>query len=153
MLKGPNNASRCFYLICLNKSFVQYFCDPLPTCSLGRCDLRDHFRKKGIFFFKKSAGKSALHGVGVPLQLKMGKRGGGVPDRWEDYSNIGSVIEGTRFLAFKVPLRAALLAQVKQKKQLESKCDCYRFLGYPSGKEKLGCFRPYNCLSHYLAGG
>ena len=43
----------------------------------------------------------------------MGKRGGGVPDRWEDYSNIGNVVEGTRFLAFKVPLKADLLTQVK----------------------------------------
>ena len=83
--------------------------------------------KRENFVFKKSAGKSALHGVVVPLQHKMGKRGGGVPDRWEDYSNIGSVIEGTRFLAFKVPLKAALLAQVKQQKQLKSKCDCYPF--------------------------
>ena len=48
----------------------------------------------------------------------MGKRGGGVPDRWEDYSNIGSVVEGTRFLAFKVPLKPALLAQVGLKHML-----------------------------------
>ena len=27
-----------------------------------------------------------------------------LPDRWEDYSNVGSVIEGTKFVAFKVPL-------------------------------------------------
>ena len=46
---------------------------------------------------------------------KMGKREGGVPDRWEDYSNAGSVVEGTRFLAFKVPLKPALLSQVKPK--------------------------------------
>ena len=42
----------------------------------------------------------------------MGRKGGGVPDRWEDYSNIGTLVEGTSFLAFKVPLKAALLAQV-----------------------------------------
>ena len=35
-----------------------------------------------------------------------------MPDRWEDYSNIGTLVEGTSFLAFKVPLKAALLAQV-----------------------------------------
>jgi len=40
-----------------------------------------------------------------------------VPDRWEDYSNIGTLVEGTSFLAFKVPLKAALLAQVSQKEK------------------------------------
>ena len=48
----------------------------------------------------------------IVLNLKMGRKGGGVPDRWEDYSNIGTLVEGTSFLAFKVPLKAALLAQV-----------------------------------------
>ena len=53
----------------------------------------------------------------------MGKRGG-VPDRWEDYSNIGNVVEGTRFLAFKVPLKADLLIQVKliHKLTLDGRC-------------------------------
>ena len=142
MLKGPNNASRCFYLICLNKSFVQYFCDLLPTCSLGRCDLRDNFRKRENFVFKKSAGKSALHGVVVAIQHKMGKRGGGVPDRWEDYSNIGSVIEGTRFLAFKVPLKAALLAQVKQKTNLSQNVTATLFR-LPKWKRKTGVFQTF----------
>ena len=54
----------------------------------------------------------------------MGKRGGGVPDRWEDYSNIGNVVEGTRFLAFKVPLKADLLTQVKQIHKLTSDGRC-----------------------------
>ena len=27
-----------------------------------------------------------------------------IPDRWFDYSNVGAVVEGTRFIAFKVPL-------------------------------------------------
>ena len=27
-----------------------------------------------------------------------------IPDRWLDYSNVGAVVEGTRFIAFKVPL-------------------------------------------------
>lgn len=27
-----------------------------------------------------------------------------IPDRWDKYSNIGEVVEGTRFIAFKVPL-------------------------------------------------
>ena len=39
-------------------------------------------------------------------------RGGGVPDRWEDYSNIGKVVEGTTFIPFKVPLNEVLLKQV-----------------------------------------
>jgi len=39
-------------------------------------------------------------------------RGGGVPDRWEDYSNIGKVVEGTSFIPFKVPLNEGLLKQV-----------------------------------------
>ena len=41
----------------------------------------------------------------------MGRKGG-VPDRWEDYSAIGSVVPGTRFVAFKVPLKPQLLQQV-----------------------------------------
>jgi len=40
-------------------------------------------------------------------------RGGGVPDRWEDYSNIGKVVEGTSFIPFKVPLNELLLKQVR----------------------------------------
>ena len=40
----------------------------------------------------------------------MGK--GGVPDRWLDYSNIGHVVKGTRFVAFKVPLKPNILAKV-----------------------------------------
>lgn len=39
-------------------------------------------------------------------------KGGGVPDRWEDYSNIGKVVEGTTFIPFKVPLNEVLLKQV-----------------------------------------
>ena len=104
--------------------------------------MRDHFRKRENFDLKKNAGKSALHGVVVPLQHKMGKRGGGVPDRWEDYSNIGSVIEGTRFLAFKVPLKAALLAQVKQKTNLSQNVTAtlFRLLKW---KRKTGVFQTF----------
>lgn len=32
-----------------------------------------------------------------------------IPDRWEDYQALGEVIEGTRFIAFKVPLKEQLL--------------------------------------------
>jgi len=35
--------------------------------------------------------------------------GKGLPDRWLDYSNIGKVIKGTRFISFKVPLNRNLL--------------------------------------------
>jgi len=38
--------------------------------------------------------------------------GNKVPDRWENYSNIGSVIKGTRFISFKVPLKNAILNRV-----------------------------------------
>ena len=27
-----------------------------------------------------------------------------IPDRWDKYTNLGAVVEGTRFIAFKVPL-------------------------------------------------
>ena len=37
---------------------------------------------------------------------------GGVPDRWEVYSNTGKVVEGTRFIPFKVPLNEFLLKKV-----------------------------------------
>lgn len=42
----------------------------------------------------------------------MGKNG--VPDRWEAYSKIGKVVEGTRFVAFKVPLKQYLLDKVSE---------------------------------------
>jgi len=42
----------------------------------------------------------------------MGKNG--VPDRWEAYSKIGKVVEGTRFIAFKVPLKQHLLEKVTE---------------------------------------
>ena len=41
-----------------------------------------------------------------------GKTKGRVPDRWEVYSNIGQVVEGTRFIPFKVPLNEFLLKKV-----------------------------------------
>ena len=34
----------------------------------------------------------------------MAKRNNKIPDGWEEISNIGSVVEGTRFIAFQVPL-------------------------------------------------
>lgn len=37
-----------------------------------------------------------------------------IPDRWEAYSPIGSVVPGTRFIAFKVPLKPSLLSQVPE---------------------------------------
>jgi len=38
---------------------------------------------------------------------------GGVPDRWEDYTNKGTLVEGTQFVPFKVPLKEDLLKRVK----------------------------------------
>ena len=77
-----------------------------------------------------------------------------MPDRWEDYSNIGSVVEGTRFLAFKVPLKAALLAQVELKHMLKlvPKSDPLPTSGFSRGEERLGCARPYHSLSHHITG-
>lgn len=37
-----------------------------------------------------------------------------IPDRWEDYSTIGSIVPGTRFVAFKVPLKPSLLSAVPE---------------------------------------
>ncbi|CAG5135393.1 unnamed protein product, partial [Candidula unifasciata] len=37
------------------------------------------------------------------------------PDRWEVYRPMGSVIPGTKFVAFKVPLKEELLKEVKEK--------------------------------------
>ena len=52
-----------------------------------------------------------------------------MPDRWEDYSNIGTLVEGTSFLAFKVPLKAALLAQVSLVRIDQSRT-AYTYCGY-----------------------
>ena len=40
-----------------------------------------------------------------------------IPDRWEDYSSIGSVVKGTRFIAFKVPLYFHPLWDLKELKK------------------------------------
>lgn len=37
------------------------------------------------------------------------------PDRWEAYSSMGKVIPGTKFIAFKVPLKEALMQNVEDK--------------------------------------
>ncbi|XP_076029052.1 uncharacterized protein LOC143017897 isoform X1 [Oratosquilla oratoria] len=43
----------------------------------------------------------------------MGKGRNSVPDRWEEYSNMGRQIPGTRFIAFKVPLRESILCNME----------------------------------------
>ncbi|XP_077556411.1 RNA/RNP complex-1-interacting phosphatase homolog [Haemaphysalis longicornis] len=35
-----------------------------------------------------------------------------IPDRWLDYTNVGSIVPGTRFIAFKVPLRESICARL-----------------------------------------
>ncbi|XP_054878523.1 RNA/RNP complex-1-interacting phosphatase-like isoform X2 [Poeciliopsis prolifica] len=45
-------------------------------------------------------------------QQKKKKKNTGVPDRWLDYCPVGSRIPGTRFIPFKVPLKAALNRQL-----------------------------------------
>ncbi|KAM9801261.1 RNA/RNP complex-1-interacting phosphatase [Neosynchiropus ocellatus] len=37
----------------------------------------------------------------------------GIPDRWLDYSSVGQRLSGTRFIAFKVPLKQALCHQLR----------------------------------------
>uniref|UniRef100_A0A3P8U8B7 Dual specificity phosphatase 11 (RNA/RNP complex 1-interacting) n=1 Tax=Amphiprion percula TaxID=161767 RepID=A0A3P8U8B7_AMPPE len=37
-----------------------------------------------------------------------GRKKNGIPDRWLDYSAVGKRLHGTRFIAFKVPLKQAL---------------------------------------------
>ena len=43
----------------------------------------------------------------------MARGRGGVPDRWEDYTTTGTLVEGTQFVPFKVPLNSDLLKKVK----------------------------------------
>uniref|UniRef100_A0A8C8LME5 RNA/RNP complex-1-interacting phosphatase n=1 Tax=Oncorhynchus tshawytscha TaxID=74940 RepID=A0A8C8LME5_ONCTS len=38
----------------------------------------------------------------------------GIPDRWEDYQAVGKIISGTRFIAFKVPLKPSLCRHVER---------------------------------------
>ncbi|XP_062410747.1 RNA/RNP complex-1-interacting phosphatase isoform X2 [Sardina pilchardus] len=40
------------------------------------------------------------------------KKKNGIPDRWTDYKSMGKRIPGTRFIAFKVPLKRSLLSRV-----------------------------------------
>ncbi|ROT66611.1 RNA/RNP complex-1-interacting phosphatase [Penaeus vannamei] len=46
-----------------------------------------------------------------------GSKGGGgkngIPDRWKAYTNMGRQIPGTRFIAFKVPLKETLLIRLE----------------------------------------
>ncbi|XP_051794487.1 RNA/RNP complex-1-interacting phosphatase isoform X7 [Acanthochromis polyacanthus] len=41
-----------------------------------------------------------------------GRKKNGIPDRWLDYSAVGKRLHGTRFIAFKVPLKQALNRQL-----------------------------------------
>ncbi|XP_069023195.1 RNA/RNP complex-1-interacting phosphatase-like [Embiotoca jacksoni] len=41
-------------------------------------------------------------------------RKSGVPDRWLDYSSVGKRLDGTRFIAFKVPLKQSLNRQLER---------------------------------------
>ena len=53
----------------------------------------------------------------------MAKRNNKIPDGWEEISNIGSVVEGTRFIAFRVPLswrRDWNLARLKETVRAET---------------------------------
>ena len=74
-----------------------------------------------------------------------------MPDRWEDYSNIGTLVEGTSFLAFKVPLKAALLAQVSlvwiDRSRTAYIVDIpFATSGVPKREEVMGCVRPPHLL-------
>ncbi|XP_070778319.1 RNA/RNP complex-1-interacting phosphatase-like [Enoplosus armatus] len=42
------------------------------------------------------------------------KKKGGIPDRWLDYRPVGQRIPGTRFIAFKVPLKPSLNSRVPE---------------------------------------
>ncbi|MEQ2297557.1 hypothetical protein AMECASPLE_035864 [Ameca splendens] len=47
-------------------------------------------------------------------QEKRNKKKNGIPDRWLDYCPVGHRIPGTRFIAFKVPLKSSLNSQVPE---------------------------------------
>eukprot|EP00088_Acartia_fossae_P020965 TRINITY_DN22454_c0_g1_i6.p1 TRINITY_DN22454_c0_g1~~TRINITY_DN22454_c0_g1_i6.p1 ORF type:complete len:449 (-),score=10.33 TRINITY_DN22454_c0_g1_i6:231-1577(-) len=51
-----------------------------------------------------------------PQFLSFSKMPGGnkVPDRWSDYTRIGKVVKGTRFICFKVPLKASILNKLPE---------------------------------------
>ncbi|XP_055855095.1 RNA/RNP complex-1-interacting phosphatase homolog [Episyrphus balteatus] len=44
-----------------------------------------------------------------------------IPDRWLDYTPVGEIIKGTRFIAFKVPLKESFLSNVPIDNQLSCK--------------------------------
>uniref|UniRef100_A0A096LQ97 RNA/RNP complex-1-interacting phosphatase n=1 Tax=Poecilia formosa TaxID=48698 RepID=A0A096LQ97_POEFO len=56
-----------------------------------------------------SAGNRTLLGVAMSQKKK---KTTGIPDGWLDYCPVGSRIPGTRFIPFKVPLKAALNCQL-----------------------------------------
>ncbi|KAM4549899.1 RNA/RNP complex-1-interacting phosphatase-like isoform 1-T1 [Fundulus diaphanus] len=64
-----------------------------------------------------SAGNRTIGFIGAaemshPPQQQQNNKRKGIPDRWLDYSPVGKRIPGTRFIAFKVPLKPSLNCQV-----------------------------------------
>ncbi|XP_014839730.1 PREDICTED: RNA/RNP complex-1-interacting phosphatase-like isoform X1 [Poecilia mexicana] len=77
-------------------------------------------RNSTLLCLKASAGNRTLLGVAMSQQQqqqqqqkkKKKKKTTGIPDGWLDYCPVGSRIPGTRFIPFKVPLKAALNCQL-----------------------------------------
>ncbi|CAB1332574.1 unnamed protein product [Coregonus sp. 'balchen'] len=52
--------------------------------------------------------------TGEPKKKMPPHKKNGIPDRWEDYQAVGKIISGTRFIAFKVPLKPSLCRHVER---------------------------------------
>ncbi|CAG5886838.1 unnamed protein product [Menidia menidia] len=87
----------------------------MPVAPLSLTGSRDSYSATLGHCLKASAGSKTLCGPGVstmPNQQKRRKRKNGIPARWLDYCPIGQRIPGTRFIAFKVPLKPSLNCRV-----------------------------------------
>ncbi|KAH7966750.1 hypothetical protein HPB49_019192 [Dermacentor silvarum] len=65
-----------------------------------------------------------------------------VPDRWLDYNDVGGVVPGTRFVAFKVPLRESISSRVPASKRFTPQELLQRLYG-------LGLVIDLTCTNRY----
>nr|XP_045605338.1 RNA/RNP complex-1-interacting phosphatase-like isoform X2 [Procambarus clarkii] len=64
--------------------------------------------------FKKCPGRVCLATTTPAAMPKGSFSNNKVPERWEAYKSMGRQIPGTRFIAFKVPLREGIMSKVKE---------------------------------------
>nr|AAH88954.1 Unknown (protein for MGC:85057) [Xenopus laevis] len=78
----------------------------------------------------------------------MGKTKNHLPDRWTDYTPLGKRIPGTRFIAFKVPLKKIFNSKIESWQRFSS-ADLIRDV--QAQKEELGLIIDLTCTTRYYS--